>query len=624
MIGLNKFQLLLFVTLIVSFTSVRSNNLQLPDNPAPWLQELINQPQYKDQINRFGFAVGGQIRIKLESHLAETIEMPQQLKETSRLLDYDQYLGGQYITGEYNLKNVAGLQLFLPFGIFEGVQSGQLFVEGSLVMLNQGRALAFKDLRIAHAKRPPKAGDMAVLDITDGNGHALFHLDNIHTVWEQNNNVLRYQHVDMRLSSWLAEQLNKSHLSGRVVGSLQMINNVTQNDLNATVKGGPPQCNSRPVWPSAQDPADVMLIELTGESRQVDGGGTDRIVIPKARLQNIGDADVPWYRKFTGSFPPHNNNQHPYLIWNLYQEKEGRFTQVAASALKHAFYTTNQQCTLNCYDNNILWPGCRDTYGQLSNDNNLHLGPRQEINPFLGTWDSCGSFFDPGCTGSQTNAASNDGQRMRVKLNEINDAQANYYLSAWYVVRDDIDIYNSMGSRPVAYSATSKYLTNTGPFEQGPAADRWVANNGFDPSGYASSFRLLRPGAGHLSVKTKVIDIGGGLYRYHYFVENYDYNPGLSGLEIPLQSGTTVSQYDFTDVDDIGLNDWPLNNTGTSLEMASSNDHYITWGYGFTFSVTLSQTPIQGSVRLTGEQGEGDFWIPALVPLTDLIFADGF
>ncbi|MDP1270723.1 hypothetical protein, partial [Klebsiella pneumoniae] len=92
---------------------------------------------------------------------------------------------------------------------------------------------------------------------------------------------------------------------------------------------------------SPQDPADVMLIELTGESRPVNGGGTDRIVIPTARLQNSGAADVPWYRQFTGTFPPYNNDQHPYLMWNLYQEKDGRFTQIAASALKHAFYTTN-------------------------------------------------------------------------------------------------------------------------------------------------------------------------------------------------------------------------------------------------------------------------------------------
>ncbi len=623
MIGIKNTQWLLFTVFTLSFASVHSE-LKRPDTPAPWLKELIDQPQYKDQINRFGFAVGGEMRLKLEQRLADEILMPNLYQSGRRLLDYDQHLGGQYVTGEYAIKKVGGLQLFLPFGIFEGVQAGQLFVEGSLILRHQERALVFKDLRIAHAKRPPKAGDMAVLDMINGQGEVLFHLDNIHTVWEQNNNVLRYQHVDVRVSQWLAKKLNKAHISGHVVGSLQMVNDVTQSTLNADVKGGPPQCDSRPVWPSPQDPADVMLIELTGESRQVNGGGTDRIVIPTARLQNVGAADVPWYEMFTGSFPPHNNDQHPYLIWNLYREKEGQFTHIAASALKHAYYTTNQQCTLNCFDNHILWPGCRDTYGEHSNDNNLYLGPRDEINPFLGTWDSCGSFFDPGCTGSRTNAASGDGQRMRVKLNELNDSQSNYYLSAWYIVRDDINIYNSMGSRPVAYNPGSQDLINTGPFAQGPAADRWVPDNGFNVPAMTSSFRVLRPGAGHLSVKSKVINLGGGLYRYHYFVENYDYNPGISQLVIPAENNVSVTQYELNDVDDIALNDWLLNQTTGQIELNAVNNHWINWGYAFTFSLTLSRPPVQGVVQITGEQGDGQFSVQALVPAPDLIFADGF
>ena len=28
-------------------------------------------------------------------------------------------------------------------------------------------------------------------------------------------------------------------------------------------------------------------------------------------------ADIHWYAKFSGNFPPYNNDQHPYLIWNL-------------------------------------------------------------------------------------------------------------------------------------------------------------------------------------------------------------------------------------------------------------------------------------------------------------------
>ncbi|MCX7545181.1 hypothetical protein OS173_07450 [Marinicella sp. S6413] len=618
-----KKQYVLLILLFSIAMAFASN--EIPKNVAPWVQELLDKPQYQGQINRYGYAVGGELRLKLEQDFVDEIEMPTRHEDAAtRLLDYDQFLGGQYQTGHFIIKHVGGLQLFLPFGIFEGVQSGQLFIEGSIKFRHQGMSLDFNDLRIAHAKRSPKAGDMAVLDIIDGED-ILFHLDNIHTVWEQGNSVLRYQHVDVRLSQWLADRLNKSDLTGQVVGSVQMINNVSQNELNASLKGLPPQCNSRPVWPSAQSHADVMLIALTGESRAVNGDNTRRIIIPTARLQNIGDADVPWYRVFTGSFPPHNNDQHPYLMWNLYKQKNGRFTQIGASALKHAFYTTNQDCDIDCDNNNILWPGCRDTYGRLSNDNNLYLAPRSEINPFLGTWDSCGSSFDPGCTGGRTNAAASDSQRMNIKVSDFTENQANYFLSAWYLVRDDVNIYNSMGSRQVAYNPSNKYLTNTGPFAQGPAADRWVPDTGFDIAAMTSSFRVLQAGAGHLSVKTKVIDLGGGLYRYHYFVENYDFNPGISALTIPLQAGTSVSQYDFSDVDDQTNNDWALTTpVGSSLQMLAPNGNDISWGYGYAFSVTLSQAPVSSSVTLTGASGYGNFTVPALAPLSDLIFTDNF
>lgn len=213
---------------------------------------------------------------------------------------------------------------------------------------------------------------------------------------------------------------------------------------------------------------------------------------------------------------------------------------------------------------------------------------------------------------------------MQIELSDFNDNQADYFLSAWYVVRDDINIFNSMGSRSVIYNTAQSKLNNSGVFVEGPTADRWVPHTGFDIASMTSSFRVLRPGFGHLSAKTKVVDLGTGLFRYHYFVENYDYNPGLSKLQIPMQIGTIVSQYDFTNVDDETNNDWPLTINSDSLQMPSVANNTINWGYGYTFSVTLSQAPVSGSVTLSGASGDGDFSVPALVPFTDLIFADNF
>jgi len=38
-------------------------------------------------------------------------------------------------------------------------------------------------------------------------------------------------------------------------------------------------------------------------------------------------------------FPPHTNDQHPYLVWNFYRLADGRLEQIGVSGAKHAFLT---------------------------------------------------------------------------------------------------------------------------------------------------------------------------------------------------------------------------------------------------------------------------------------------
>ena len=66
-----------------------------------------------------------------------------------------------------------------------------------------------------------------------------------------------------------------------------------------------------------------------------------------------------------------------------------------------------------------------------------------------------------------------------------------------------------------------------------------------------------------------------------------------------------------------------MENSG-HIEMDAVNGNLIDWGFGYGFTVVLAQPPIQGLVSLTGGLGEGEFNVPALVPLNDLIFMDGF
>src|SRR5690554_5100096 len=100
---MNRLSIQLLTVLALSVLGLLSTvgQTQLPNKTAPWLEELVDDPRYQNQINRFAFATGGALRLKLNQSLVEDIEMTTgQGLNTRRLLDYDQYLGGQYHTGE--------------------------------------------------------------------------------------------------------------------------------------------------------------------------------------------------------------------------------------------------------------------------------------------------------------------------------------------------------------------------------------------------------------------------------------------------------------------------------------------------------------------------------------------
>jgi len=601
------------------------------NEPAPWLKKHLDENQYNEQAHITGQAVGGEILFALERSIFKQVDIISPQTKQPALVNFNNFSvdTDRFHYVRMTLNQVGGLQIDVPFGIFEGVTGGQLFVQGDMKVSGEYGQLIFQGLRISHSQRAKKAGDMAVLDIINAQGQVLFELAHIHTELSEQKSLLKFNHMDIHLSAWMANQLHQPELAGRVVGRAKMVSSVSFNSPDYIVNKAQTKafCDNRPIWPTEQSPADVALIELSAQLRNYPPDTDYKVITPSARLKNIGAVDVPWYQFFSGNFPPYNNDQHPYLIWNLYKVKEGRMTQIAASAMKHAFFTTNTSCSgTNCGDNHILWPECEDLYGVGSNDNGQFLGPREELNPFTGVWDSCNSFFDPGCTGSQTTGAGANGQRMTVKIDDLDDPQAQFFLSAWYIIRDDKDIYNTMGSRELGFVVNGSQVTEyeIGVMAQGPAADRWINTQGFDLPNLTSSFRVFRPDQGALSVKVKVTNLNGGLYQYHYFVENYDYNSGIEGLRIPVQTGVNVSQYDFHDVDEEALNDWPMVINSGHIKMDAVNGNLIDWGFGYGFTVVLAQPPIQGMVSLTGGLAGETFNVPALVPLNDLIFMDGF
>jgi hypothetical protein len=158
---------------------------------------------------------------------------------------------------------------------------------------------------------------------------------------------------------------------------------------------------------------------------------------------------VPWVPKFGSlqAYPHTPPDQHPYLVWNMYRVSDDRIEQLGASGVKHAFFSLNFNCTINCGSGNVLWPGCEDVYTTGTNDSNFNQGPREDIQASEGLFLSTCSFFDPGCNGSQSQNSGSFENRLMVDPAQLQTAGADYFLDAWYVIQYDTDIWNSMAYR---------------------------------------------------------------------------------------------------------------------------------------------------------------------------------
>lgn len=373
-------------------------------------------------------------------------------------------------------------------------------------------------------------------------------------------------------------------------------------------------------------------------------------------------ADVPWWEKFTTSpndddfnYPYKFNDVHPNLIWNLYRldavgaDPAGRITQIGRSGVKHAFLTTNTGA--GCDSSNgghVLGRSCSDTYGTGNNDASQDLGPRSELVPAKGLWGRCGSIFDPDCDQTENGgAASQFHQRMLVPTQRVTAPNGSFIFESWYIVRDDINIYNTMATRTVVFNASTlaPIGAQNGPFLLGPAIDKWVPRA--TSTATARNVEVVAP-EGRFQVAVKVHDLGGGSWQYEFAVMNHDFareestgvesnhtlrvlsNRGFKRFSVPRAAGVIVSQVEFDDGDSLAVNDWVGTDTGTAVAWQAPNDaSSLDWGAMSRFSFVANQAPqdveVALEVTLPGTPTSYTAVLPGpSVLVVDGLFGDGF
>lgn len=561
------------------------------------------------------------------------------------------------------------LQLNIANGLPRALTGGQLSYQGGMMLQFPGGQA---DLH-AFALRPRVAAAPFALDIVDRQGHVWFVLDHGHYLIEDDGRSLALRYMNMRLSPYFAQMLHRPELNGLVVGGMDAISTLAQiNSVQAVCSAPWPgqsgaQANIKMVYQAsdAESGAPDGIHFMRCGLRNGSGGytlnscastSTDHYAVfsPDTSLLNVGSAAVPWHKMFTGPFAPYGNDQHPFLIWNLYRiNADGSLRQLAASGVKHAFNTINKTC--GCSDSQNNYPTCEDSYSNYSNDiaatqTPNYLGPRSEIIPVAGKFGRCQSVFDPNCLGTQdVNGGAQDDFQYRVVVAEREitaslQPGATYYFEYWYVVRDQIDIYNAMGYRPISFSKNAQGLWTGSPgtFVNGPVINAWV-NPAAPATGTMNQELLTSEGRARLAVTTTAL--GAGLYRYNYAVMNLDFSralidaahasepnlhvlssDGFSALNIPISAGATISNVLFDDADDDAGNDWALTQTANTLHWQAPAGHPLNWGtlYHFAFTANRAPLPTHTDLGIATAGTPTSYSTTTLAPLDDVIFSDGF
>lgn len=582
----------------------------------------------------------------------------------------------------FQLRQAGSIDFRVSNGNLQSFVGGSLQALGGYVLKTPAGDIDLTDFRLR-----TRGDNPLVLDLVGADGKAWFYIDRLMYELVDSNRVLAVRTMDVRISPELAARLGHPDMSRWAIADMEMTTQVLRQGSGADPKGG-----SVFDWAGTQVPgqstgtvyeADLFMKTFSVQYSRCNGctgtSSTGQVVYtPSSTLQNnvnngiavatiAGDplgtstalwtADIPWYSKFSGNNPPYNNDQHPYLIWNMYRlNPDGTIDQIGRSGVKHAFLTTNQGCASGHGTNShVLGRQCSDTYGTGNNDSNNDLGPRSEIIPATNQWGRCGSIYDTNCDGSSNSSGNgNFSQRLIVVESQMDPAVqtgATYLFESWYLAREDINIFNSMATRGMspARNGTSWTVGSGAAYQLGPAIDRWLEAT--SPAVEMKS-QLLASTEGHVKAAVKVFDLGGGAWRYDYVVMNFDFaraytqqsepnldvihNFGFDSFSVPVP-GVNVSSIVFSDGDLNAANDWTASVSGGQVRWTAPPNpnppanvpavlNPLNWGmmYRFSFVADVGPGPASASLHVA-EIGKPQALDALLLgPATDILFANGF
>lgn len=363
---------------------------------------------------------------------------------------------------------------------------------------------------------------------------------------------------------------------------------------------GPFQLNVSCDPPQPPTGADVLIGEL---SSMVQFGRVGDIVgcAIDSPLCNAGDAPLDWY--------PNPDPRHPFMIFNLYRLKAGRFEQIGASWVKHGWSASQgNACGLGCQPNanNLrLGVGCSDIYSASANAGQATLGPRHEVDPYTGSFTYAGSHFD-----TQPGGHTAISHRLQLRDADINPAQnpgAIYFGEVYITTHDDYDHMNSIAREPVTISGApggtwTFDLSGSGTL-LGPAIESW-------PGATRTMIPADPDGVGRCILGMTVSSNGDGTWHYEYGIYNHDLSRAIGSFSIPVPMSVGLANVGFSAVrshDEPFSNDpWTATHAGGLLTWSTNpwgsipTGNPLRWGtlYNFRFDAAAPPATVTATLEL--------------------------
>lgn len=347
---------------------------------------------------------------------------------------------------------------------------------------------------------------------------------------------------------------------------------------------------------------------------------------------NPGTVTIPWYQ--AGSSAAGMGTNHPKFGFMITRLAGDRMEQISdRSFCKHAFTSINgsQGPCLPCQNpgtGSVMGIGCYDVYSNGNNGDRFWLGPADEIDPWLGTWNHIGSYFDRGDP-AVTGPAASDGVRsltsamtsaMNVVKNRVTVQEQDLVVAGaqfFYMIHllhegEAVDRRgDNIMSRGVSFSwnGTSWAVANVGNAVTGSVLNRWpgasltMAGNGLDD--------------GRIAVAVKVTGPNNGMWHYEYAVHNIDNSRGAASFRIPVCANATVNNLSFRDIDRNFLNNWTATVSGGEIVFTAPPENPLNWNLLFNFGFDSDAAPVAGDVTFDQARigpGALSFTVPSTVP----------